>query len=72
MTEKEVLTCFNKFYGIPVIASQPKNILIQDCITLQSAGKPLFVRFNVAELGLLAMCIELPKRKIEARSNKYP
>ena len=64
MTESEALTCFNKFYAAPAIASQPKNLLIQDCITLHSTGKPLFVRFNIAELGMLAMCIEVPKRRI--------
>lgn len=71
MTEKEVMTYFNKFYAAPALASQPKNMLIQDCINLQSNGAPLWVRFNVNESGMLAMAIEVPKIK-SGPKNAYP
>lgn len=53
------MTYFNKFYAAPAIASIPKNLVLQDCMNVESKiGKPIWINIRVLDpSGLLAICI---------------
>lgn len=59
------MTYFNKFYAAPAIASIPKNLVLQDCMNVESKiGKPIWINIRVLDpSGLLAICIQLPKKR---------